>query len=108
MAAAAPCGDSENQKIHIVSTELPVGAVKAQDPGRAGADQAHDQGNHPVVVKLHMLEEPLQTAIGRHNRSAIELLCRDMRQIDRACADDADNQKAEGFLARLAKADMGR
>lgn len=104
----APRGHGQQQDVHVALTEFPVGAVETQDPGRARADQGHDQGNHPVVVEPRMLEEPLRPAIGRCNLNAIGPFGGDVRQVDRARADDAGNQKAERFQARLAKADMGR
>ena len=93
----------EHQVVHLARPDRPVRPVEHQGPAPRRPDQPRDERQRPVLAEARVLEEPLQPPVGRRRPHAAAAFAGDVPEVDRAGADDADDQQAERFETALAE-----
>lgn len=66
--------DRQHQDVDVARADFPVRRVEAKVPGIGQAKEPHDQARRPVLGKADVLEEALQTSIGRGNQNGARAL----------------------------------
>lgn len=84
--------DGEDDAVHFLRPDRPVGPVARQRPGPC---RPGEKRQRPGLAEAHVLEEPLQPALGRRRLHAPAPLAGDVAEFHGPRADHADDQQAE-------------
>ncbi len=89
-----PRDDGEHQVVHLPLADRPLRSVEHEVPAPRRSEQLCHQRQRPVLAEAHVLEEALQSTVGRRRQRRPGPLAGDVAKVHGACAHHADDEQA--------------